>query len=112
MRPASTMPATTLTRGRLRKLGCAIWTTRRLNRDLHRARRAIFLVGFFFCSRLPEFIDRANKQEDCTRHNEKVNQQGNEVAIIPSNRSGLRGIRRSVECHGAVFGRSQNYELV
>src|SRR6266496_4680016 len=96
----------------VREIARAVRTTLRSERDLQRAFRAVFLVGFFFFSRLPEFIDRANKQEDCSRHDEKVNQQGNEVSIIPSNRSGFRGVSGSVECHRPVFSRSQNYELV
>ena len=90
-----------LTRDRLRKLGCAIWTTRRLRRDLHRTLRAIFLVGFLFFSGLPEFVDRANKQEDCTCHNEKVDQQGNEVSIIPGNRSGFSSVSGSSGADGS-----------
>src|SRR5205085_3814428 len=111
-RRALTLPTRPSTGECLRKLGLTIWTARRLKRDLHPTLRAIFFVGFFFLSRLRELVDRANKQEDCARHNEKINQERNEVAVIPSNRSSLRGVSGSVERRRAVFGRSQNDELV
>src|SRR5947208_2938322 len=53
-------------------------TTSRLNRDLHRARRTIFRVGFFF-GWTSELIDCSNQKKNCACNDDKVDQQRNEV---------------------------------
>src|SRR5437588_13076877 len=105
------MPATMSARSRRRELARAMRTTRRLNGNLHRARRTIFCVGFFF-SWMSEFIDCPDQKKNCGRDNKKVNQERDEVAVIPSDRPRLRGVCRSMECGGAVLCGSQNDELV
>ena len=105
------MLPTTLTRDSLRELARAMRTACRRDRDLHRTGRAIFLVRFFFGG-LPEPIDRANEQENGTGHDEKVNHQRDEVAVIPSDRSGFRGVSWRMECRRSIFGGSQNNKLV
>src|SRR5262249_23690543 len=108
---ASIMPATMLARSSLWKLARAMRTARRFDGNLHRACRATFHVGRFF-GWMSELIDYANQKKNCGRDNEKANQERNEVAVIPSDRSGLRGVCRSMECGRAVLCGSQNEELV
>src|SRR5439155_1356357 len=112
-RPESTMPATGLLRGRFRELACAIGATLRLERDLHRANRAVFLVRLFF-GRLwfPKSIDHPDQKKNCARDNQKINHERDEVAVIPSDRSGFDSISWGIEYRRAVFGRSQDDELV
>src|SRR6266436_1540687 len=105
------MTATMSARSRRRELARAMRTTRRLNGNLHRARRTIFCVGFFF-SWMSEFIDCPDQKKNRACDNEKINQKRNEVAIVPCDRSGLGGVCRSMECGGAVLCGSQNDELV
>src|SRR4030095_9671789 len=88
-----------------------MWTTRRLDWDLHRTGGTFFLVGFFFDG-LPEFVDCADEQKNGARYDEKVDHERDEVPIIPSDRSGFQRISRRVKRGRAVFGRSQDDELV
>src|SRR5215831_2369590 len=105
------MPATSLTRGSLRELARAMRTTRRFNRDLHRARRAVFRVGWFF-GWMSQLIDRSDEKKNCACDNEKINQERNEVAVIPCDCSGLHCVCRSVERHRAILSGSQNDKFV
>ena len=88
-----------------------MWTTLCLARDIHRAGRAFFLVGFFFGG-LPEFVDCADEQKNCTGYDEKVDHERNEVPVVPSDRSGFQCISGRVERGRAVSGGSQDDELV
>src|SRR5213080_2815424 len=105
------MLPTTLTRDSLRELARAMGTTSGLNGDLHRARRTIFRVGFFF-GWTSEVIDRSNQKKNCGGNDDKIDQQRNEVAVIPGDRSDFRGVCGSIECRRAVFGRPQNDKFV
>src|SRR5207245_9690403 len=105
------MLPTTLARGNLREVTRAMRTTRRLNGNLHGARRTIFRFWFFF-GWMSELIDCSNQKKNCACNNEKVDQQRNEVAVIPSDRSGFRGVCWSIECRRPVFRRSQNHKFV
>src|SRR2546426_6975304 len=105
------MPATMSARSRLRELARAMRTARRFDGNLHRARRAIFHVRNFF-GRFSELIDYPNQKKNCGRDNKKVNQECYEIAVIPCDCSGLRGVCRSMECGRAVLCGSQNDELV
>jgi hypothetical protein len=100
-----------LTCGRLRELTRAMRTTARLNGNLHRACRAIFHVGYF-CSRFSELIDCPDQKKNGGRDNEKIDQERNEVAVIPRDRSGFGGVRGSIECRRAVFGRPKNDKFI
>src|SRR4029453_1258713 len=88
-----------------------MWTTLCLDRDIHPAGRAFFLVGFFFGG-LPQFVDCADEQKNRASYDKKVDHERDEVPIIPSDRSGFQRISGRVECGRAVFGGSQNDELV
>ena len=88
-----------------------MWTTLCLDWDIHRAGRAFFLVGFFFGG-LPEFVDCADEQKNCTGYDEKVDHERDEVPIIPSDSSGFHGVSGCVERGRAVSGGSQYDELV
>src|SRR4029077_18045110 len=96
---------------RLRELARAVGTTRRLDRNLHRARRTVFGVGCLLW-RTSELIDGPDNEKYCNGDNEKVNHEGNEVAVVPGDRSGLRGVSGSIECSRAVFGCAQYEKLI
>src|SRR5438477_7029128 len=98
-------------RGRLRDLARAIRTTRRLNRDLHRARGTIFRFDWFF-GRMSKLIDDPDDKKYRHRNDQKVNDESDEVAVIPGDRSGFRRISGSIECGRAVFRGPQNEKLV
>jgi hypothetical protein len=102
------MPATTSGRGRFRKLRRAMGTTRCFDRDRHRARRTLLCLLY----RLPEFVDCADEQKNRTCHNEEIDRDCDEVAIIPSYRPGFGCVSGGIERSRAVFGRSQDDELV
>jgi len=108
---ALAMPATTSLRRCLCQLTRAMWATRRLDGNRGGTGRA-FLCDRFFCAWLPKFINCTNEQKDRARNNEEIDGQGNEVAVIPSNRSGFGGVGGRVEHRRAIFGRSQNEKLV
>jgi len=110
-RTASAMPATASLRHCLRQLARAMWATRRLDGN-SRGTGWAFLGDRLFCSWLPEFINRTNEQKNRARNNEEIDGQSNEVAVIPSDRSGFGGISGRVEHRRAIFGRSQNDKLV
>ena len=105
------MPVTTLTRGSLRELARAMGTTRRLNRNLHCACRTIFGIGGLL-GWMSELIDNPNDEKYCNRDDQKVDHERNEVAVIPRDRSGFRGVSGSIECGRAIAGRSQNGKFV
>src|ERR1700757_4087943 len=88
---APTLPTRTLTRGCLRKLGCAMRTTRRFNGNLHRTGRTVFHV-WHFCRRVSQFIYHPDQKKHRSRYDEKVNQKRDEVAVIPGYRSRLGGV--------------------
>ena len=87
-----------------------MWTTLCLDRDIHRAGRAFFLVGSFF-GRLPEFVDCADEQKNGAGYDEEVDRERDEVPIVPGDRSGFQRISGRVERGRAVFRRSQDDEL-
>jgi len=64
--------ARVLARGCLGKLARAMRTARCLNRDLHRTRRTLFLVDWFF-RWSSQLIDQPDQKEDSGRDNEKIN---------------------------------------
>src|SRR6266536_6184350 len=103
--------ARVLARGRLGKLARAMRTACCLNRDLHRTRRTLFLVGgvFRWSSQL---IDQPDQKEDSGRDDEKIDHQRNEVAVIPGNRSGLCGVCGSIEWGRAILGCSENEKFI
>src|SRR5438270_4697372 len=110
-RTASAMPATASLRRWLCQLARAMWTTRRLDRN-RRGTGRTFLGDRLFCGWLPEFINCTNEQKNRARNNEEIDSQSNEVAVIPSDRSGFGGISGRVEHRRAIFGRSQNDKFV
>ena len=77
-------------RSRFRKLAGAMWTTRHLNRNLHRTRRTILGFDWFF-NWMSKLIDDPNDKKYRDRNNQKVDDEGNEIAVVPSDRSGLGG---------------------
>src|SRR6267378_1724063 len=105
------MPAPASLRRCLCQLARAMWATRRLDGNSCGTGRA-FLGDRFFCGWLPEFINCTNEQKNRACNNEEIDGQGNEVAVIPGNRSGFRGVGGRVEHRRAIFGRSQNEQLV
>ena len=83
-------------RRHFREFACAMGATRRLDRDLHYARWTIFCVRWFF-GWVPELIDRSDQKENCSRNNQKVYNQGNEVTVVPRDCSGFRRVSGCVE---------------
>src|SRR6266508_6619031 len=96
---------------RFRELAGAMRTTGRLNRDLHRARRTILGVDWFF-GWMSKLIDDADDKKYRGRNNQEVDHESDEIAVVPGDRSGFRRISGSIECSRAVFGRPQNEKLV
>ena len=90
-------------RRRFRKLACAMWTTRRLNRNLHRTRRTILGVDWFF-NWLSKLIDHPDDKKYRDRNDQEIDHESNEVAVVPGDRSGFRRINGSIESGRAVFG--------
>jgi len=100
-----------LTRPGWREFSRAMGTTRRLDGNLHRACRTVFSVGCLL-GRMSHLVDDPDDEKYCERDNQKVDHERNEVAVVPGDCSGFRGIRGSIECGRTVFGRSQNEKLV
>ena len=61
---------------------------------------------------MSELIDDSDDEKYCDRDDQKVDHECNEIAVIPSDRSGLRGVSWSIECGRAISGRPQNEKLV
>jgi hypothetical protein len=95
-RTASAMPATTSVHRCLCQLTRAIRATHRLDGNSCGTGRAL-LGDRFFCGWLPEFINCTNEQKNRARNDEEIDGQCNEVAIIPSDRSGFGGVGGRVE---------------
>src|SRR6516225_616754 len=98
-------------RCRFRELGRAMRTTRRLDRNLHRARGTIFRVDGFF-GWMSKLIDNADNKKYRDRNDQEVDHEGNEVAVVPSDCSSFRRIGGSIESDRSVFGGPQKEELV
>jgi hypothetical protein len=72
-------------------------TARGFDRDLHRAGRTIFGVGWFF-GWMSKLIDDADDKKYRDSNNQEVNEESDEVAVVPGNRSGFRRINGSIKC--------------
>jgi hypothetical protein len=77
-------------------------TPRGFDRDLHRARRTILGVDGFF-SWMSKLVDDPDDKKYRGRNNQEVDHEGNEVAVVPGDRSGFRRISGSIECSRAVL---------
>ena len=98
-------------RRRFRKLAGAMRTTCRLNRNLHRARWTIFRVDWFF-GWMSKLIDDPDDKKYRDRNNAEVDDESDEVAVVPRDRSAFRRISGCIESGRAVFGGPQNEKLV
>src|SRR5205085_2578522 len=94
-----------------RQLTGAMGTALCLHRNACRARRTFLAVGFFV-RRMLDLVDHSHQQKNCACNDEKINQQRNEVAIIPCDCSGFCCICRSMKCDGSVLSRPENHKFV
>src|SRR6266508_173867 len=74
---------------RFRELAGAMRTTGRLSRDLHRARRTILGVDWFF-GWMSKLIDDADDKKYRGRNNQEVDHESDEIAVVPGDRAECR----------------------
>ena len=71
-------------------------TAARLYRDRHRTSGAL-LCHRFGVFGLLQAIHRPDKEENCTRDNQKIDDQRDKIAVIPGNSSRFGRVRRRVK---------------
>ena len=84
---------------------------RRLDRDRHLAGRTIF-CDRRRVSRPFHFVQRAHDKKNAKRNDEKINEQRNEVPVIPRDRASFERVRRCVKCSCPVFRSFENNKLI
>src|SRR5450432_1181041 len=105
-------PVTPTLAARSGQVARAMRATCCLDRDRHRASRAIFRDGRLLGRGAFHLVQRFHDEENAERHDQKVDHQGDEVSVIPGDGPGRERLRRGGEGARSVGARFQHHELV